>query len=159
MSSEQTGLSSLRPEVRRAVEHFDSIRGGLLAYLRDDYDRVRAELVRLAEKVATLDQALTEWDADCGKAQNRAEAAESALSAAQAEIERLRGDAARLDWLQSRLTLHVGALAYYVVNAYEVVLERDDGSPDEGPFNGATLREAIDAALAGSGSKEEGRGK
>jgi hypothetical protein len=59
---------------------------------------------------------------------------------------------AMLDWLQSKSTLHTEPEILYVVDGYEVSVVRDGYATVEGPFKGATLRDAIRAAMKGAGS-------
>ena len=67
-----------------------------------------------------------------------------ALAARPAE-EGLR-DTVRLDWLESVTTLHTAPVFLYVVDGYEVSVERD-GNEAAAIYRGVTLRSAIDAAL------------
>ncbi len=55
-------------------------------------------------------------------------------------------DEARLNWLESMLTLHTGVDVLYVVDGYEVTITKDANPGNK--YWGATLREAIDNALA-----------
>ena len=76
-------LDTLRPEVRGAVEYCDGI--------FDDADNgewatIRAELLRLADSNATLDQALSKHVFRCTELQQRAEKSEAELTAIKAKI-------------------------------------------------------------------------
>lgn len=78
------------------------------------------------------------------------EYARAILAAAGAPAEDKR-DAKRLDWLEANHTLHTSVQALYVVDGYELVVERD-GDWQAGPYRGETLRAAIDAAMQKGGA-------
>ena len=56
-------------------------------------------------------------------------------------------DAARLDWFESRHTLHTSIECLYVVDGYELEIFHDFRPPQK-PIWGVSLRAAIDAAIA-----------
>lgn len=60
-------------------------------------------------------------------------------------------DKARLDWLQAQLTLHRTVAMLYVVDGY-IVQHMEDGDEVSDVFKGATLADAIDAAMRQPGA-------
>lgn len=54
----------------------------------------------------------------------------------------------RLEWMERHSTLHTEVQILYVVDGYEVSVEHDSGCGLHGPWHGATLGDAIDAAIA-----------
>lgn len=65
-----------------------------------------------------------------------------------AERERCANDAARLDWLERKHTLHRTIGILYVVDGYRV-REEHDYEPIGKAHYGETLRDAMDAAIRG----------
>lgn len=53
----------------------------------------------------------------------------------------------RLGWVERHSTLHTEVQILYVVDGYEVSVEHDSGRRLHGPWHGATLGDAIDAAI------------
>lgn len=64
------------------------------------------------------------------------------------EVKRERyTDAARLDWLERRHTLHNSVAILYVVTGYSVQVSEDDGNNLICEHEGDDLREAIDRCM------------
>ena len=63
-------------------------------------------------------------------------------------ITELGQDKIRLDWMERMNTLHVTVEIIYVVDGYEVTIDRESSREE---YRGDTLREALDNAMKGGG--------
>lgn len=61
-------------------------------------------------------------------------------------LEKLIQDSERLDWLESKHTLHNGVDILYVVDGY-TIQDTYDSNPNGLIYHGETLRQAIDNAI------------